>query len=272
MPQETNPRTVSADVFNRLRDIRPVDMEAFLKTTLRPELLEALCAEDAAGVSAAAGMLHGVIQKAGFVPMRLQNWLASLDIDFYSMHQLVKDAVTQHGRTPDLRAALAMLDEMERTVLLASPTPGGDAYAQMPVQGWQNRAPRLPRAASATTGDRHARSALPDERDDDIHLNLSTVHTHARRLAQLPTPGGRAQKAGVIIAADVFIPTAHLTPHIHIAKDFVAFKKADGSHHRLTEGDVLNVQSLRSARRSLSDDGLAYNQHMLSLLDYLGSE
>lgn len=61
--------------------------------------------------------------------------------------------------------------------------------------------------------------------------------------------GGR-----VVIGNDIYIPTAHIYPHIHIGKDFVVLSKSSNNHIELMRGEQVFTARIKNNLKGYMGD------------------
>jgi hypothetical protein len=230
---------------------------------LGQELLAALKAVDHDSLIKAACIVRGVVDAAGTDAVLLARWFSELNAPctFESVLAAVCAAADMHPAHDDLQKAVKLLKDAWPFAHFAMPRTGPDDEIKGrgrlgPPQRLHDRLPPI-----APSGWREPELQRPAK----VRVNLAKVFQFAAR-----------SDGSIRIGADISIPRADRTPHIHVNEGFVSFKKNDHEHWQLTEGDMLMVTHVQSAIRSLGPQAahdpfkapmLAFLLHLLQQAD-----
>jgi hypothetical protein len=234
---------------------------------LGQELGIALKGADPDSLIKAACIVRGVVDAAGADAVLLARWFGELNAPctFESVLAVVCAAADMHPTHDDLQKAAKLLKDARPFAHFAMPRTGADDENKGrgrlgPAQRLHDRLP-----PNAPSGWREPELQRPAK----VRVNLAKVFQFAAR-----------SDGGIRIGADISIPRADRTPHIHVNEGFVSFKKNDHEHWQLTDGDMLMLTHVHSAIRSLGPQAvhdpfrapmLAFLLHLLQLADETGN-
>ena len=211
----------------------------------------------AQAVANVAFQLSGIIESTLFNTVQMRRWFDGEEfmdgVNFDFVFQTVQDYQRMYPFDEKLTKAVAMLQEYVRQV------PRGEVD-EVDYKGRESAAPRTSRAnagnglkaASAATATNAAAKPAP--------VTSAEIYEFGKKLVAEVVPDG-ADRHGVRLGKDIYIPSAVIVPHWHLNEHFVVYKHHDTNHIEVAQGS--NVYQDRAQSVGMRLDPSISRDHQL---------
>jgi hypothetical protein len=264
----SSPHEIAAsvrDTISRIQDDRE-NGKSLLKQYLKEKgvefhtLLDPDTGTGAEGAASVAAQLCGILESTSGNTAQMGRWLEGgefmngVSLDF--VFQTVKDHARLDPQNRDLVKAASMLQDKVRSARGES---DDDSKKESPAA----------RASIVHAGDRpqDASGARAMQAMGTPPSTAAEIFEFGRKMVGERVPAG-ADLNGVRLGQDIYIPSAVITPHWHLNKNFAVFKHDPRNHLEVAKGSVIQKGSANSAVIRLNEK-IPRDQQLLRVHAYI---
>jgi len=219
----------------------------------------------AQAVADVAFQLSGIIESTLFNAVQMRRWFDGAEfmdgVNFDFVFQTVQDYLRMYPHDEKLTKAAAMLQGYIRQV------PRGDEPDEVEHKGWQGPAARTsqPHAGKGLQAASAAIAANPAGTPPQV--TIADIYKFGKKLAAEEVPPG-ADRNGVRLGSDIYIPSAVIVPHWHLNEHFVVYKHDDTNHVEVARGSVMYRARAASVGMRL-DRNISRDQQLLRVQAFI---
>jgi hypothetical protein len=265
----STPEAIAASIVETIRE-KQANGKAALKQYLHEKgaefraQLHPVTGGGAEAVADVAFQLYGIIESTLGNAAQMRRWFEHAEfmdgVNFDFVFQTVRDYQQLNPQNEKLAKAAAMLQGHVRLVPRGEPD-------EVEHKGWQGPTPRTsrprdgngPQSASAPTGANSARTLS--------QVTIADIYKFGKKLAAEEVPPG-ADRHGVRLGRDIYIPSAAILPHWHLNEDFVVYKHNDTNHIEVARGSDMRLGSAASVGMRL-DRTVSRDQQLLRIQAFI---
>ena len=218
----------------------------------------------AEAVADVAIQLSGIIESTLGNEVQMRRWFDREEfmdgVNFDFVFQTVRDYQQLYPQSEKLAKAAAMLQGYIRLVPRGEPD-------EVEHKGRQGPAPRTSRPR-AGNGLQAASAAIAAKRaGTPPQVTIADIYKFGKKLAAEEVPPG-ANRNGVRLGNDIYIPSAVIVPHWHLNEHFVAYKHHDTNHVEVARGSNVYQDRAQSVGMRL-DPTISRDQQILRVQAFI---